>query len=145
MVANALTAFTLPVTGLISAATPGFVDLNLALHFMRSYYIILPPIILRPSLLVILREHFGFAQCKLRDRRISLRVLAQGDKINSYHIVYRLLKLCDNLASNSRAWHAASGDRDASPQEGVSKLDLHICLKLVPFRVKGAIASPRRS
>ena len=27
-----------------------------------------------PSQCVILREHFGFAQCKLRDRRISLRV-----------------------------------------------------------------------
>ena len=33
MVANALAAFTLPGTWLISATAPGFVDLNLTFHF----------------------------------------------------------------------------------------------------------------
>ena len=42
MIANALTAFTLSGTRLISAITFGFVDLNLTLHFVYSYYIALP-------------------------------------------------------------------------------------------------------
>ena len=75
------------------------------------------------------------------DPSLSLRVT----KPAPYYTPYFLLRLWDKLATSSRAWRAASGDRDASPQEGVSKLCLKICLKLMPFLVNGAMASPSLS
>ena len=49
---------------------------------------------LSPSLPVILREHFGFAQCKLRDRRISLRVNSAKGLADSSPLAQNGTPLC---------------------------------------------------
>ena len=50
----------------------GLFKLDYRIQVASLAYVIIYALL--PLLIVILREHFGFAQCKLRDRRILLRV-----------------------------------------------------------------------
>ena len=99
VIAETFTAFPFPGTWLIGAITFGFVVLNLALHFSRSYYAGSPMTTChsegekRPK---------NLAQDRLRQESRPFAI-AQGDRINSYYAAYFLLRLLDSSASNFRA------------------------------------------